>query len=140
MANRAENKSLSDMEREAEHTRANLIHTVDELHSRVSPQAIKEEVKAYARDTGNELIHSLQISRAPNGRDRRHREFCGRFNALATDERERPSSVCRRARIDFLQHHSRTFRRAVLTAGSNLHQPHCDHALRFKAELRRVDP
>jgi hypothetical protein len=26
----------------------------------VSPQAIKEEVKAYARDTGNELIHTLE--------------------------------------------------------------------------------
>jgi gas vesicle protein len=26
----------------------------------VSPQAIKEEMKAYARDTGNELIHSLE--------------------------------------------------------------------------------
>jgi len=60
MATRAEGKSLSDMEREAEHTRANLIHTVDELHSRVSPQAIKEEVKAYARETGNELIHNLE--------------------------------------------------------------------------------
>jgi uncharacterized protein DUF3618 len=60
MASRAEGRSLSDMERETEHTRADLIHTVDELHSRVSPQAIKEEVKAYARDTGNELIHTLE--------------------------------------------------------------------------------
>ena len=55
-----EGKSLSELEKEAEHTRADLIHTVDELHSRVSPQAIKEEMKAYARDTGNELIHSLE--------------------------------------------------------------------------------
>ena len=60
MATHAAGKSLSDMEREAEHTRADLIQTVDELHSRVSPQAIKEEVRAYARDTGNELIHSLE--------------------------------------------------------------------------------
>ena len=60
MATQAEGKSLSELEREAEHTRANLIDTVDELHSRVSPQALKEEVKAYARDTGNELIHSLE--------------------------------------------------------------------------------
>jgi hypothetical protein len=60
MANRAEGRSLSDMERETEHTRADLIHTVDELQSRVSPRAIKEEVKAYARDTGNELIHTLE--------------------------------------------------------------------------------
>jgi hypothetical protein len=60
MASLAEGRSLSEMERETEHTRADLIHTVDELHSRVSPQAIKEEVKAYARDTGNELIHTLE--------------------------------------------------------------------------------
>ena len=55
MATQAEGKSLSELEREAEHTRADLIHTVDELHNRVSPHAIKEEMKAYARDTGNEL-------------------------------------------------------------------------------------
>src|SRR4051794_31151068 len=59
MATQAEGKSLSDLEREAEHTRADLVHTVDELHSRVSPNAIKEEMKAYARDTGNELMHTL---------------------------------------------------------------------------------
>lgn len=45
MATEAEAKSLSKLEREAEDTRAGLIHTVDELHSRVSPQAIKEEIK-----------------------------------------------------------------------------------------------
>jgi Protein of unknown function (DUF3618) len=60
MATQAEGKSLSELEREAEHTRADLIHTVDELHTRVSPHAIKEEVKAYARDTGNELLHTLE--------------------------------------------------------------------------------
>jgi hypothetical protein len=59
MAIQAEEKSLSELEREAEHTRADLIHTVDELHNKVSPRAIKEEMKAYARDTGNELIHTL---------------------------------------------------------------------------------
>src|SRR3954471_18179691 len=59
MTIQAEPKSLSDLEREAEHTRADLVHTVDELHSRVSPNAIKEEMKAYARDTGNELMHTL---------------------------------------------------------------------------------
>jgi hypothetical protein len=60
MESQAEGRSLSDMERETEHTRADLIHTVDELQSRVSPRAVKEEVKAYARDTGNELIHTLE--------------------------------------------------------------------------------
>src|SRR3954454_18196256 len=59
MTIQAERKSLSDLEREAEHTRADLVHAVDELHSRVSPNAIKEEMKAYARDTGNELMHTL---------------------------------------------------------------------------------
>jgi ElaB/YqjD/DUF883 family membrane-anchored ribosome-binding protein len=53
-------KSLSELETEAEHTRADLVHTMDELHSRVSPQAIKEEVKAYARETGSDLIHTLE--------------------------------------------------------------------------------
>jgi ElaB/YqjD/DUF883 family membrane-anchored ribosome-binding protein/gas vesicle protein len=60
MATHAQGKSLSQLEREAEHTRADLIHTVDELHNRVSPHAIKAEVKAYARGTGNELIHTLE--------------------------------------------------------------------------------
>jgi len=60
MATRSEGRSLSELEREAEQTRADLIHTVDELHSRVSPPAIKEEMKAYVRDTGNELMHSLE--------------------------------------------------------------------------------
>ncbi len=60
MATQAEGESFSALERDVEHTRADLIHTVDELHSRVSPQAIKEEVKAYARETGSDLMHSLE--------------------------------------------------------------------------------
>ena len=60
MSTQAEGTALSALEREAEHTRADLIHTVDELHSRVSPQAIKEEVKAYARETGSDLIQRLE--------------------------------------------------------------------------------
>jgi len=60
MATQAEGKSLSELEREAEHTRADLIHTVDELHSRVSPAAIKQEVKAYARETSSEWLRSLE--------------------------------------------------------------------------------
>jgi len=60
MASQAEGKSLSELEREAEHTRADLIHTVDELHSRVSPEAIKQEVKAYARDTSSEWLRNLE--------------------------------------------------------------------------------
>jgi hypothetical protein len=64
MATDAEGQSLSELEREAEHTRADLIHTVDELHNRVSPQAIKEEMKAYAREAGQDFIHNLE-RRAP---------------------------------------------------------------------------
>jgi len=60
MAMQAEDKSLSQLEREAEHTRADLIHTVDELHSRVSPQAIKDEVKAYARDTSQQFMRTIE--------------------------------------------------------------------------------
>jgi hypothetical protein len=60
MATQAEAKSLSQFEREAEHTRADLIHTVDELHNRVSPHAIKEEMKAYVRETGQDFIRTLE--------------------------------------------------------------------------------
>jgi hypothetical protein len=60
MAIEAEEQSLSELEREAERTRAGLIHTVDELHSRVSPQAIKQEMRSYAREAGQDLMHNLQ--------------------------------------------------------------------------------
>ena len=60
MATQAEARSLSEIEREAEHTRADLIHTVDELHSRVSPQAIKAEVKSYVRETGQDFMRNLE--------------------------------------------------------------------------------
>jgi hypothetical protein len=60
MAIEAEAKSLSELEREAENTRADLVDTVDKLHSRVSPKAIKEEVKAYALEASSDLIHNLE--------------------------------------------------------------------------------
>ena len=60
MATEADERSLSQLERQAEHTRANLIHTVDELHNRVSPQAIKQEMRAYARDASQDLLHNLE--------------------------------------------------------------------------------
>jgi Protein of unknown function (DUF3618) len=60
MATQAEARSLSEFERDAEHTRSDLIHTVDELHHRVSAQKIKEEVKAYARDSGQDLVRNLE--------------------------------------------------------------------------------
>jgi len=43
-------ESLSELERRSEQTRAELAQTVDALHSRVSPGAIKADVKAYVRD------------------------------------------------------------------------------------------
>jgi hypothetical protein len=60
MATEAEGQSLSELERQAEHTRADLIHTVDALHNRVSPQTIKHEIRAYARETSQGLIHNLE--------------------------------------------------------------------------------
>lgn len=44
------NESLSELERRSEQTRAELAQTVDALHSRVSPAAIKADVKSYVRD------------------------------------------------------------------------------------------
>jgi ElaB/YqjD/DUF883 family membrane-anchored ribosome-binding protein len=60
MATEAEGQSLSELERQAEHTRADLIHTVDALHNRVSPQTIKHEMRAYAREASQDLIHNLE--------------------------------------------------------------------------------
>ena len=58
MATEAEGQSLSELERQAERTRADLIHTVDELHDRVSPQVIKQEMRTYARGASQDLIHN----------------------------------------------------------------------------------
>lgn len=60
MAIEAKDRSLFELEREAERTRAGLINTVDELHNRVSPQAIKREMRSYAREASQDLIHNLQ--------------------------------------------------------------------------------
>lgn len=42
--------SLSELERQAETTRAELAQTVDALHNRVSPGAIKADVRSYVHD------------------------------------------------------------------------------------------
>ena len=60
MATEAKEQSISELERETEQTRAGLIQTVDELHNRVSPRAIKQEMRSYAREAGQDLIHNLQ--------------------------------------------------------------------------------
>lgn len=43
-------ESLTELERRAETTRAELAQTVDALHSRVSPSALKADVRSYVRD------------------------------------------------------------------------------------------
>jgi hypothetical protein len=43
-------EALTELERQAEARRAGLVQTVDELHNRVSPQAIKADVRNYARE------------------------------------------------------------------------------------------
>jgi Protein of unknown function (DUF3618) len=52
--------SLSRLERESEQTRAQLARTVDELRTRVSPAALKENAKDYARHTKEELLHKVE--------------------------------------------------------------------------------
>ena len=60
MATEAEGQSLSELERQTENSRADLIHTVDQLHNRVSPRAIKEEMRLYAREAGQDFSHDLE--------------------------------------------------------------------------------
>ena len=42
-------ETLTELERQAESRRAELARTVDELHNRVSPRAIKADVRSYAQ-------------------------------------------------------------------------------------------
>ena len=51
---------LTELERQAEVNRAELAHTVDELHSRVSPQAIKDDMRVYARERGQQMLESIE--------------------------------------------------------------------------------
>jgi len=55
-----ENENLSDLQREAEASRADLMHTVDSLQSRVSPRALKEDIQEYVRDTGNSMLYNVE--------------------------------------------------------------------------------
>jgi len=48
MANTGE--TLADLERQAETRRAELAHTIDELNDRVSPAAIKADMRSYVRE------------------------------------------------------------------------------------------
>jgi ElaB/YqjD/DUF883 family membrane-anchored ribosome-binding protein len=53
-------KSLSELERETERTRADLDCTVDELRSRMAPQALKEDLRSYANETSQSWLRGLQ--------------------------------------------------------------------------------
>jgi ElaB/YqjD/DUF883 family membrane-anchored ribosome-binding protein len=55
-----EKENLSELQREAEASRADLVHTVDSLQSRVSPGALKNDIKEYVRDTGNSLLYDVE--------------------------------------------------------------------------------
>jgi ElaB/YqjD/DUF883 family membrane-anchored ribosome-binding protein len=52
--------SLSQLERESERTRAQLADTVDELRTRVSPAALKQDVRDYVRHTREEFFHNVE--------------------------------------------------------------------------------
>lgn len=52
--------SLSDLERQAETTRAELAQTVDALQARVSPDALKRDARNYARQTGQHLLETVE--------------------------------------------------------------------------------
>ena len=65
--------SVAELRREADRTRAQLTGTVEELRSQVgetatyireavSPSTIKRQVKEYARESGEDMLQSLQRS------------------------------------------------------------------------------
>ena len=66
MTTYGDSDSLTDLERQAEATRADLVHTVDTLQSRISPQAIKSDIKDYARDTSQQLLQNLEMRAREN--------------------------------------------------------------------------
>ena len=52
--------SLSDLERQAESSRAELAQTVDALQNRVSPDTLKRDAKNYARQTGQQFLGAVE--------------------------------------------------------------------------------
>lgn len=52
--------SLSRLEQESEQTRARLAHTVEELRTRVSPAALKQDAKDYLRHTREEFLDRME--------------------------------------------------------------------------------
>lgn len=66
MATTSNGETLTELERRAETTRAELAHTVDELHSRVSPEALKADVRGYARDTSQHILQRIESEAREN--------------------------------------------------------------------------
>jgi len=58
--------SLSRLEREADRTRSDLVNTVDALRSRISPDAIKNDVTAYVRRSARETWENAIVSARNN--------------------------------------------------------------------------
>ena len=52
-------RTLNQLELLAERTRAELMDTVEELRERVSPSHVKEDVKQYARSTGQDFLGNV---------------------------------------------------------------------------------
>ncbi|HEX6103875.1 MAG TPA: DUF3618 domain-containing protein [Alphaproteobacteria bacterium] len=52
-------RTLNQLERQAERTRADLLDTVEELRERVSPSQVKADVKQYAKSTGQDLVSNI---------------------------------------------------------------------------------
>ena len=66
MAHHGNGSSLSELERQTESTRAELIQTVDELQSRVSPQALKRDAKDYVRQSSRNFLQTVESKAMEN--------------------------------------------------------------------------
>lgn len=60
MATATRPESLSELERQAESTRAELAQTVDALHNRVSPAALKADMRDYVRDQSQHMVGRVE--------------------------------------------------------------------------------
>jgi len=53
-------ETLTELERRAETTRAELAQTVDALHNRISPGAIKSDMRSYARERSQTMMQAVE--------------------------------------------------------------------------------
>ena len=61
-----DHETLTELERRAETTRGDLAHTLDALHNRITPDAIKSDVRSYARDTSQQLMQTIETQLREN--------------------------------------------------------------------------